>query len=1076
MASLQPIPRPRGVPFLGHIFAIDGEAPLNSFMQWARELGEIYSMTFVNKTFVVVNSARLAAECCDESKFHKHTVDTVLEEIRVLGGDGLFTAYHGEENWGVAHRILVPAFGPPSILGMFDDMYDITSQLVLKWERFGPQHEINPVDDFTRLAFDTIAICAMSHRLNSFYTDGVPPFVQAMCDFLTEADARSRRPSIVSRFMTATNEKWQADMKTMLDLARSIVDDRRAHPTEKKDLLNAMLEGRDPKTGKKLSDENIMQQMITFLSAGHETTASIALADTCAGMLSFLMHEVLTHREVYAKLQAEVDAIVGAEKIRREHIGRMPYLNAVMRETLRLRSPINGFSVAPFEDTVIGGKYFIKKGQPMIIGTMVHRDREAYGDDADEFKPERMLEGKFEALPVRAHRSESSGLTPFAQTKAWLPFGNGARGCIGRSFAWQEVQMVVVTLFQKFDFRLVDPAYKLQLKQTLVVKPDGLRFYAIPRKDRPISINIAPTLPTARTSTAGSVVLTSESGGAHATQPLYVLYGSNTGSCEMFAQRITDEAADHGFRASIGTLDSALPQLPADGAVVIVTSSFEGEPPDNACQFAKYIESLSGKTTLSGLRYAVFGCGNRDWVHTYQRVPKLVDSRLSACGAERIVELGVADASESGFMESFDEWQGKLWDGLAKALSPPTHRASSLRNSDAQVGVVTLVRRLTEAGAIEKHHIELQLPEGMSYRAGDYLAVLPTNPTLRVKRLLARFNLSPEAELRISSSTPTTLPTHRPVTASEVFSGYVELQQPATRKNVEVLSQYAKEGSQAHTALQHLLKHYASEVLDKRRSLLSILEANPQVDLPLPVFLGMLPAMRLRLYSISSSPLWDSTRAALTLSVLSAPALSGASEQFQGVASTFIAGLQPGDRVQVAVRPGRTAFHLPATPETPIVMFASGSGIAPMRGFLQERAAQKAAGRDVGRSLLFFGCRAPDIDYLYGDEELAKWSAQGVVDVRPAFSRAPERAHGCKYVQDRIWHDRAEVIAAFEDGAQLYTCGTLRIALGVKEAWFRILEELHSDPAKATLPYANLTPEEFWASIQNERYAADIFG
>ena len=138
----------------------------------------------------------------------------------------------------------------------------------------------------------------------------------------------------------------------------------------------------------------------------------------------------------------------------------------------------------------------------------------------------------------------------------------------------------------------------------------------------------------------------------------------------------------------------------------------------------------------------------------------------------------------------------------------------------------------------------------------------------------------------------------------------------------------------------------------------------------------------------------------LTLSVVDAPARSGRAEPFLGVASTYLAGLRPGDKVQLAVRPSNAAFHPPSDPTVPMVMICAGSGLAPMRGFLQERAEQKKAGREVARSLLFFGCRRPGEDYLYGEEELRAWSELGVVDVRPAFSRETEASEGCRYVQE----------------------------------------------------------------------------
>ena len=130
-----------------------------------------------------------------------------------------------------------------------------------------------------------------------------------------------------------------------------------------------------------------------------------------------------------------------------------------------------------------------------------------------------------------------------------------------------------------------------------------------------------------------------------------------------------------------------------------------------------------------------------------------------------------------------------------------------------------------------------------------------------------------------------------------------------------------------------------------------------------------------------------------------------------------------GDKVQMAVRASNASFHLPSDPSTPLVLIAAGAGLAPFRGFLQERAWQVEAGRSVGKCVLFFGCRRPAEDFLYWDEgagkgvgadvgesegeeggdvggDLKRWVELGVVDVRPAFSRSTEDSLGCKYVQE----------------------------------------------------------------------------
>lgn len=293
---------------------------------------------------------------------------------------------------------------------------------------------------------------------------------------------------------------------------------------------------------------------------------------------------------------------------------------------------------------------------------------------------------------------------------------------------------------------------------------------------------------------------------------------------------------------------------------------------------------------------------------------------------------------------------------------------------------------------------------------------LPTNPARDVQRAVARFGLSLEQEvsqfyylplahwltpvqITVTTSGPSPLPTGRPISVSTLLSGYVELSQPATTRDIRALVAAAKNDSSIH-ALTQLLEAYADRVLSKRLSILDLLEDYKDINISFATFLQMLPSMRVRQYSISSSPLANPQNVSLTVSVLDAPAISGRSEPFLGVASTYLAGLRAGDKVQLAVRPSNAAFHPPGDLSVPLIMFCAGSGLAPMRGFLQERAMQKQSGREVAKSYLFFGCRSPHLDYLYSDSDLKTWVDLGIVDVRPAFSHDSDASEGCKYVQE----------------------------------------------------------------------------
>lgn len=147
-------------------------------------------------------------------------------------------------------------------------MHEILRQMVLKWARYGPDNRIDVADDFTRLTLDSIAICAMDTRFNSFYTEGMHPFVEAMREVLLEAGRRANRPSLVKRLMGSADRKYAEDIEVLQSTAMKIVADKRANPTDKKSLVNTMLNGKDPKTGEKMTDESIADNMITFLIAG----------------------------------------------------------------------------------------------------------------------------------------------------------------------------------------------------------------------------------------------------------------------------------------------------------------------------------------------------------------------------------------------------------------------------------------------------------------------------------------------------------------------------------------------------------------------------------------------------------------------------------------------------------------------------------------------------------------------------------------------------------------------------------------------------------------------------------------
>ena len=141
-----------------------------------------------------------------------------------------------------------------------------------------------------------------------------------------------------------------------------------------------------------------------------------------------------------------------------------------------------------------------------------------------------------------------------------------------------------------------------------------------------------------------------------------------------------------GFRATLGTLDSATEHVPKDGPVFIVTASFEGQPADNAVHFVEWLSSLSG-SELAGTKFGVFGCGNHDWTTTYQRIPKLIDQLFEERGATRLVERGEGDAGGSDFFDTFDAWEANLWPVLSKVTDKCCPGLSVVLNLPSCTGI-----------------------------------------------------------------------------------------------------------------------------------------------------------------------------------------------------------------------------------------------------------------------------------------------------------------------------------------------------------------------------------------------------
>ena len=298
---LEPIPRPPGHLLVGNLLDLDAAHPIESLMDLARQYGPIFELAIPGRgPLIVVSSFELVDELCDESRFDKKVGAGLNALAKGPAGRGLFTSETQDPSWRKAHNVLLPAFSLDAMRGYYPRMLDVAVQLMQKWERLNPDDAVDVPADMTRLTLDTIALCGFNYRFNSFYRDTPHPFVVAMLGWLEAAQAQAGEMPIQRKLHAGRVRKLRADQELMVQTVRRVIDERGKSGAlgTVNDLLDRMLTGVDRQSGEKIDEENIIEQCITFLIAGHETTS---------GLLSFALYALIKNPEALARGYEEVD-------------------------------------------------------------------------------------------------------------------------------------------------------------------------------------------------------------------------------------------------------------------------------------------------------------------------------------------------------------------------------------------------------------------------------------------------------------------------------------------------------------------------------------------------------------------------------------------------------------------------------------------------------------------------------------------------------------------------------------------------------------------------------------------------
>ncbi|NXJ11766.1 NCPR reductase, partial [Odontophorus gujanensis] len=570
---------------------------------------------------------------------------------------------------------------------------------------------------------------------------------------------------------------------------------------------------------------------------------------------------------------------------------------------------------------------------------------------------------------------------------------------------------------------------------------------------------------------------------------IVVFYGSQTGTAEEFANRLSKDAHRYGLRGMAADPEeydlsdlSRLSEIDKSLAVFCMATYGEGDPTDNAQDFYDWLQEADAD--LSGLRFAVFGLGNKTYEH-FNAMGKYVDKRLEELGAQRIFELGMGD-DDGNLEEDFITWREQFWPAVCEHFGvEATGEESSIRqyelvvHTDVDMSKVytgemgrlksyenqkppfdaknpflaklTENRKLNEGGERHLMHLELDISNSkIRYESGDHVAVYPANDASLVNQfgeilgtdldtVMSLNNLDEESNKKHPFPCPTSYRT--------ALTYYLDITNPPRTNVLYELAQYATDSSEQEQLRKMASSSaegkalYLSWVVEARRNILAILQDMPSLRPPIDHVCELLPRLQARYYSIASSSKVHPN--AIHICAVTVEYETKTGRLNKGVATNWLKNKVPNENGRNSMVPmyvRKSQFRLPFKPSTPVIMIGPGTGIAPFIGFIQERAWLKEQGKEVGETVLYYGCRREREDYLYR-EELARFKQDGVLtQLNVAFSR--DQAEKV-YVQHLLKKNKEHIWKLVNDGnAHIYVCGDARnMARDVQNTFYDIVAE-----------------------------------
>ncbi|KAG7471119.1 hypothetical protein MATL_G00121040 [Megalops atlanticus] len=570
---------------------------------------------------------------------------------------------------------------------------------------------------------------------------------------------------------------------------------------------------------------------------------------------------------------------------------------------------------------------------------------------------------------------------------------------------------------------------------------------------------------------------------------IVVFYGSQTGTAEEFSNRLAKDAQRYGMKGMAADPEeydmselSRLSEIENSLAIFCMATYGEGDPTDNAQDFYDWLQE--GDADLEGVNFTVFALGNKTYEH-YNAMGKYVDKRLEELGAKRIFDLGMGD-DDGNLEEDFVSWREQFWPAVCEHFGvEATGEESSIRQYELVVHTdvnmnkvytgelgrlksfetqkspfdaknpflapVTANRKLNKGGSRHLMHLELDITGSkIRYESGDHVAVYPINDAAIVNQIGQVLGVDLDTVISLNNLDEESNKKHPfpcPTSYRTALTHYLDITNPPRTNVLYELAQYASDPKEQETMRKMASSApegkalYQSWVLDSRRNILAILQDMPSLRPPIDHLCELMPRLQARYYSIASSFKVHPNSIHICAVVVEYETKTGRINK--GVATNWLKNklvTDNGHKSTVPMYVRKSQFRLPFKASNPVIMIGPGTGIAPFIGFIQERGWLKEQGREVGETLLYYGCRHKNEDFLY-QEELEQFQKAGVItQLNVAFSRDQEHK---VYVQHLLKKNKEQLWKLIDsESAHIYICGDARnMARDVQNVFYEIVEE-----------------------------------